>query len=124
DQTALNELMALSCPYLLATAKAEIGAALRVRVTAADLVQNTLMEACRDYPYFQGRTEADLLGWVRQILVHNLANEIRRHIRTAKRSLSREVPWTEAVSTVLQHMVRSEGESPSAHAQSRERGEA
>ena len=124
SEIALNRLLGLCRPYLLATANKEIGAALRVRVSPSDLVQNTLLEAYHDFPSFQGRAEEDWLAWLRQILHHNLANEIRRHIRAAKRSINREVPLSEVASAALPDIARNGAKSPSAREESRERREA
>lgn len=92
---ALNRLLAVSCPYLLFVAEQEFSAVLRRRLCPADVVQETLLEAYRDFPQFQGETPADWLAWLRRILLHNLLNERRRHLDCAKRSAGREVSLRE-----------------------------
>ena len=57
---------------------------------ASDLVQETFLEAQRDFPRFQGTSEAELLGWLRQMLLNNVAN-FTRHYRITKREVGREV---------------------------------
>jgi RNA polymerase sigma factor (sigma-70 family) len=61
---------------------------------------------------------------MRQILRNNLANEIRRHIRTAKRSISREVSLADVALAALPDNARKGTDSPDARAQSDERGAA
>src|SRR5262249_7489 len=101
----------------------ELGVALQSRLDAADVVQETLIEACRDFPRFQGRTEKDLLAWLRQVLRNNLANERRRHMQTAMRDIRCEIPLTEGTLDRVGSLACREGEAPSARAQARERTE-
>jgi RNA polymerase sigma-70 factor (ECF subfamily) len=55
------------------------------------LVQETFLEAQKDFAHFQGNSQDELRAWLRQILLHNLANFTRRYRATAKRRLGREV---------------------------------
>jgi len=121
---ALDRLFGVCRAYLLAAARQDLGNALRTRIDAADVVQETLIEACRDFPHFRGRSEKDLLAWLRQILHNNLANERRRHIQTAMRSIHCEVSLDEVALGQLRDVARGDGESPSARAQAREENEA
>jgi RNA polymerase sigma-70 factor (ECF subfamily) len=89
---ALGRLLDGCRQYLLLVANQELDAALRMKTGASDLVQDTFLDAQRDFPKFQGGTEADLLGWLRQILLNNLSDARRRYCGTAKRQLSREIP--------------------------------
>jgi RNA polymerase sigma-70 factor (ECF subfamily) len=95
NRSALNQLFGACLPYLRRAARQDLGAALRSRLDASDVVQETLIEAYRDFPQFHGQTEKDLLAWLRQILHNNLASERRRHIATAMRSIRCEVHLTE-----------------------------
>jgi RNA polymerase sigma-70 factor (ECF subfamily) len=123
SRVALDHLFAACRPYLLTAARQDLGTALRTRIDAADVVQETLIEACRDFPHFRGRTERDLLAWLRQILHNNLANERRRHMQTAMRSIHCEVSLDEVALDQLRDLARGGG-SPSAQAQAREENEA
>jgi RNA polymerase sigma-70 factor, ECF subfamily len=76
--------------YLLAIAGQELDADLRAKGGASDLVQETFLEAQRDFAGFQGTSETELLAWLRQILVNNVANFSRRY-HYAKRAIGREV---------------------------------
>jgi RNA polymerase sigma-70 factor, ECF subfamily len=77
--------------FLGIVARAQVESWLRAKVDASDLVQQTLLEAYRDFHKFRGTTEAEWLAWLRQILAHNAANFVRSYRGTAKRQAQREV---------------------------------
>jgi RNA polymerase sigma-70 factor (ECF subfamily) len=85
------ELLAACRGYLLQVAAARLDPALRAKANPSDLVHETLLEAYRDFAHFRGRSEAEWLAWLRQLLVHNLANFERRYFGTAMRQVRREV---------------------------------
>ncbi len=87
---ALNRLYEASRPWLTVVARARLEHWLRSRVDPSDLVQQTLLEAYRDFSGFAGRTEGEWLAWLRQILLRNAADYVRR-LRAAKRG-GGEVP--------------------------------
>jgi RNA polymerase sigma-70 factor (ECF subfamily) len=89
DDTALGQLLELYRDYLRLVARSLIGPALRTRVAPSDLVQETFLEAHRDFGQFEGASECDLLAWLRKILVRNLTDQARRH-RSMGRDLRRE----------------------------------
>src|SRR5436309_6663416 len=66
-------------PYLDLLARLQVGPALRGKVDLSGVVQQALLEAHRGLGQFRGRTEAQTAAWLRQILRHNLADELRRH---------------------------------------------
>ncbi len=112
SRAAFNQLLAASSRYLLAVANRELYAALRSRLDPVDIVQDTLMKAWQHFPHFRGQTEADWLAWLRQILRHNLANERRRHVCTARRSTRREVPLAKADLVQLPDLTGREAAPP------------
>lgn len=87
---ALARLMEFSRQYLLLIANAEWPADLQAKAGASDLVQETQMEAAAAFGVFRGQTEAELLAWLRQILLHNLRDFARRYTGTEKRRVDRE----------------------------------
>lgn len=123
DRGALGRLLGACFSYLLVAANRELSAALRGRLDPSDVVQDTLMEAWQDFSQFRGKSEADLLAWLRQILGHNLANERRRHIHSAMRSIRREVALSEIVSSGFRIVAGHGAESPAARVEDRERHE-
>jgi RNA polymerase sigma-70 factor (ECF subfamily) len=79
DSAALGRLLELYRNYLRLLARTLIGSALRVRLESSDLVQETFLEAHRDWLHFAGTTEGELTAWLRRILVRNLADQVKRH---------------------------------------------
>lgn len=91
DATAQGDVLLRYRPWLNLLARLEIDTQFQGKFDASDIVQQTLLEACRDLPQFRGQTEAELLAWLRQILAHVMAHEIRRYVGTQQRDLAREV---------------------------------
>jgi RNA polymerase sigma-70 factor (ECF subfamily) len=78
--------------YLGAIAAASLDPAIRTKVGASDLVQETFLAAGRDAAAFRGETEADLKAWLRGIMLHLVSNT-RQHYRGAeRRRIDREIP--------------------------------
>ena len=88
---ALGRLLEACRRYLLLVAERELDPALRPKGGASDLVQETFLEAQRDFAGFRGRSQPELRAWLRQILRNNLANFHRRFRDADKRRLDREV---------------------------------
>jgi RNA polymerase sigma-70 factor (ECF subfamily) len=109
--------------YLRLLAQVQINPGLQGRLDASDIVQQTLLEAHEKRAQFRGASEGEWLGWLRQILAHNLTDAIRG-ARAAKRDLGRERSLEEALehsSVRLEHWLGNEQSSPSQRAQRHER---
>src|SRR5262249_26645466 len=89
---ALGQMLEACQAYLLMIARQELAPDLQAKAGASDLVQETFLDAYRDFAHFQGDTAAELLGWLRRLLLNNLANFTRRYRDTAKRQAAAEVP--------------------------------
>ena len=122
DGDALGRLLELYRNYLALLARVQIGRRLQGKADAADLVQETFLEAHRDFAQFRGTTEATLLAWLRQVLARNLANLVRRY-GTQRREVRLEralaVELDES-SRVLDQGLAAPGSSPSHQAARRE----
>jgi RNA polymerase sigma-70 factor (ECF subfamily) len=103
-------------------AQAELAPELRQKVGASDLVQETLIEARRDFAQFAGATESQLKAWLRQILRNNAANLRRRYLHTQKRN-GHEVPLTADDSQAPARELVDPSATPLARAMSREQQE-
>jgi RNA polymerase sigma-70 factor (ECF subfamily) len=90
DSEALGQVLEACRGYLLLIAQQELEPTLQAKGGASDLVQQTFLEAQRDFADFQGTTQEALLAWMRRMLLNNLANFHRDH-RREKRRASREV---------------------------------
>jgi RNA polymerase sigma-70 factor (ECF subfamily) len=77
--------------YLLAIAAQELDPQLKAKGGASDLVQETLLHALRGFGRFEGDTEAELLAWLRRLLLNNLTDFTRLYRATGKRQVAREV---------------------------------
>jgi RNA polymerase sigma-70 factor (ECF subfamily) len=87
---ALGQLLELYRSYLALLARLQIGRRLQGKVDAADLVQETFLEAHRSWVQFRGASEAELIGWLRQILASKLSELIRRYLGTQRRDVRLE----------------------------------
>lgn len=90
DEDALATLLMDYRPYLHLLAKRGLDSAIHARVDASDIVQQTCLEACRDFSDFQGRSEPAFIAWIKRILNNNVTESLHRHITTQKRSVHRE----------------------------------
>jgi len=108
--------------WLALLARLELGSQFRQRFSHSDIVQQTMMEAFRDFPQFEGSTEAELLAWLRKILAHVIAHQIR-HEKADKRDIARDVSIEaslEASSLRMDSFLADSGPSPSRVAMTRE----
>src|SRR3954469_3425841 len=75
--------------YLYLLARSHIGPRHRARLDPSDIVQQTLLQAHQRQAQFRGGSDAELLGWLQQILANQLADAVRGLAR-AKRDVTRE----------------------------------
>ena len=90
DPAALGRLLDGYRQYLTLLARLQLDRALRVKVGASDVVQETFLEAHRDFTAFRGTTPGELAAWLRTVLARNLANQVRRYRGTRRRDLRLE----------------------------------
>lgn len=123
DRDALGQLLELYRNYLTLLGRLELGRRLNSKVDPADLVQETFLEAQRDFAQFQGNSEKELISWLRQILVSNLLNLVRHYLGTKRRDvrLERELALdVDSSSQLLGALPVSPHSSPSQQASRRE----
>ncbi|MBX3440472.1 MAG: hypothetical protein KF861_23480, partial [Planctomycetaceae bacterium] len=105
DDAARDALFAKCRNYVALVARTQVESWMQVKVDASDLVQQTLLEAHRNFSDFRGGSEAEWLAWLRRILHHNTHDFIRRY-KSDKRHVHREISWQAAAaddSTPLFH---------------------
>ena len=87
---ALGPLLEMYRNYLRLLARIEIGRRLQGKLDASDLVQETFLEAHRNFALFRGSDEPQLVGWLRQILAAKVANLVRHYFGTQGRDVRLE----------------------------------
>jgi RNA polymerase sigma-70 factor (ECF subfamily) len=75
---------------LLHDARREMPYDLRSKGGGSDLVQETMLDAHRDFAQFTGRTEREFFTWLQCLLRHNFSNFARAYRTHAKRDIKRE----------------------------------
>ena len=116
DTVALGELLELYRNYLALLARLQIGRQLQGKADDSDLVQETFLKAHREFGEFRGGTEAEFVGWLRQILAFNLANLVRHYLGTHRRDVRLERSMAndlEESSRALAHGLAAPDSSPS-----------
>jgi RNA polymerase sigma-70 factor (ECF subfamily) len=109
--------------YLGLLARNGIDASLRGKADPADLVQETLLKAYQRFRQFRGRTEAELVAWLRQIMANNLASLARRYRLAGARGIGRDQSLEQALlasADAMDRLLAVEGPSPSESAERRE----
>jgi RNA polymerase sigma-70 factor (subfamily 1) len=89
DRSAIDELLAHFRPQLRQMVAVRMDSRLRARFDPSDVVQSVLAEAAQKMVAFQKSPE-QFYPWLRQLAWDELARLHRDHIRTKKRSVSRE----------------------------------
>jgi len=126
---SLGRVLELNRTDLALLARAQIHLGLQGRVDASDLVQETFLDACRDFHHFRGTSHGEWVAWLRKILFCNLARVVQRQVAARKRSTRREVSLDRQLSTMerssgaiqIHAALVSRTSSPSSHAGRRER---
>jgi RNA polymerase sigma-70 factor (ECF subfamily) len=90
-EEAFGQLFEAFRRHLLLVANQELPPALRGKLGASDLVQETAVDARRDFPAFRGSTPEECFAWLRTILRNNLIDAVRRYKLTQKRAAGLEV---------------------------------
>jgi RNA polymerase sigma-70 factor (ECF subfamily) len=85
DGQALGSLLEGHRAYLRMLARVQIGRRLRSKLDADDLLQEAFLRAHRAIGRFRGTTAEEFLAWLRGILAHVLADQVRRYHGTERR---------------------------------------
>lgn len=90
DAAARGDVLESYRTYLELLARVEIGRRLQTKVDTADIVQETFLEAHRNFDTFRGATETEFVAWLRGILARRVANLVRHYLGAERRDLRRE----------------------------------
>ena len=85
DSDALGSLLEGSRAYLKMLARLQIGRRLQSKLDAEDLLQEAFLRAHQAIGRFRGSTQDEFLAWLRGILAHVLADQVRRYHGTERR---------------------------------------
>jgi RNA polymerase sigma-70 factor (ECF subfamily) len=125
DAATLGRLLEVYRRYLSLLARVQIGRHLQGKVDASDIVQETFLEAHRNFPRFRGSSEGELVRWLRQILATRLADLLRRYLGAQGRDVRLEREIEDAFdrsSVLLDRGLVAPQSSPSQQAARREQG--
>jgi RNA polymerase sigma-70 factor (ECF subfamily) len=102
--------------YLRLLARVGLDPRLQSKLDPSDIVQQTLLEAHKDFAAFRGQGPEALRAWLRQVLARNLANALR-DFRREKRDVAREQAldrWAAESSARVEAWLAADSSSPSA----------
>lgn len=101
--------------YLLILAESQLHARLKSKVDAADVVQQTMLQAYQARDQFRGTTEAEKAAWLRTIL-SNVLYGVAREFSRQRRDITREqsIQAVEQSSLQLANLLTASTSSPSA----------
>jgi RNA polymerase sigma-70 factor (ECF subfamily) len=85
DSPERHDLLESYRNYLMLLARIRIDRKLRSKLGDSDLVQETMIQANRDFDQFRGASEAELTGWLRAVMTKKRALLARRYYGTAAR---------------------------------------
>ena len=88
--------------YLYLIARTQLDLHLTVRASPSDLVQETFLQAAKEFEQFHGGSGAQLMAWLRRILVNNIVATYHRHVLAQKRNLRCERPLQQLVQSIDQ----------------------
>jgi RNA polymerase sigma-70 factor (ECF subfamily) len=117
DLAALGQALERYRHYLTLLARFEIGRHLQSKLDAADLVQETFLDAHRQFPRFAGGADS-FTRWLRQILAGTLAGQVRRYLGTQGRDVRLEERLANALdqsSAALAGVLAAPLSTPSQH---------
>jgi RNA polymerase sigma-70 factor (ECF subfamily) len=121
---ALERLLESYRNYLRLLARTGLDVSLQSKADPSDLVQDALLKASQRFDQFRGANDAELAGWLRQILARCLADFVRRY-RTGSRRAGREQSLDQLLDRSSEEMKRilaTDDASPSASAERRDLG--
>ncbi len=119
DPTARDEGPSLERyrDYLHLLARVQLQPRLQSKIAPSDIVQQTLLKAHEKRAQFRGKTDAELMGWLRKILANTLAETVR-HLGRQQRDVKLEKSLQASLddsSAKLERWLAADQSSPSQH---------
>jgi RNA polymerase sigma-70 factor (ECF subfamily) len=117
DLEAIDSLLGAQRARLRQMVAVHLDPRLAPRIDASDVVQETLMEATRRLPEYAENRPLPLYLWLRQLAWQRLIDLYRHHVRTRRRSVSREetdcMPLADHSAMSLAQCLIASGTAPS-----------
>lgn len=123
DREALGAALQRCREYLLAIAERQVSPALRGKGGASDVVQQTFLDAQKDFDDFAGASLEELQSWLRRLLLNNAADFAKGFVGTDKRRLDREQGLPDAWNSGEQGDLPGATPTPSVDAMATEQAE-
>ena len=120
SSAAIGSLLEGARSYLMLQAEHQLPLTLRAKVGPSDIVQETALDAHRDFLRFRGTTQEELYAWLRTILQNNVMDAVRRFDMAQKRSAKREASISVVVDRRGVSVLPTGGNSPDRSAIRRE----
>lgn len=90
DESARNQLFEACRSFVAVMARVHLHRRLQAKVDPSDLVQQSMLEAHRGLPAFQGQTPQEWLGWLKQIVQNNAIDADKHYREAGRRDLRKE----------------------------------
>jgi RNA polymerase sigma-70 factor (ECF subfamily) len=113
DRRAFDELFGRHRETLRWSVELRLDGKLRGRVDPSDIVQETHLEAYQRLADYLERRPMPFRLWLRKTAYERLLKVQRHHMKTARRTVSREVPLPEHSSILLADQLLASGPTPS-----------
>jgi RNA polymerase sigma-70 factor, ECF subfamily len=112
DQAALALLLERHRPFLRRVVARRLDRRLVGRVDLSDVVQETHLDVCRQLPSYLRRRPMPFRLWLFRTAYQRISKTHRRHLRAARRDISREAPMPDESSIRLADWLVDGGLSP------------
>jgi RNA polymerase sigma-70 factor (ECF subfamily) len=100
NRESLGTLTELYRNYLELLARVQLDRHLRKRLSPSDVVQVTFAKAVENFGQFRGQSEAELLAWLRSILINAIKSAVQREILAGRRDARREVSLEQRLAAI------------------------
>jgi RNA polymerase sigma-70 factor (ECF subfamily) len=115
----LGRLLDYYRPYLKLLARLHVAQRLQKELDASDVVQETFLDAARDFPRFRGASEGEFVAWLKRLLAANIADTHRRFLGAQKRNVLQEAEVLQMLdqsSALVDRRMLARSDSPSSSA--------
>lgn len=85
NQNALETLLLHYRQYMIFLARTQVHDNLQAKLDASDIAQETSLQVYQGISQFRGTTSTEFAGWLRGVLGHVVAMQLRRYFGTQKR---------------------------------------